>query len=419
LKYFLDNVFKIHYLKSGVINNIHSVGFLCKKMENQTIVITIQVPIQVPIQKQNQVSVKKSCSKVNKHSHDRMREFLCNQASEILKEKEGNRYQNDCLFDSPDELINIILKEIMQPHYGMGWRHNEHAQFYEKEVRKHVLNKKEIGKLHSEVIREDTKAAKIKEQLKKKEDKDIQKALRLDALEQERLKKKEEKDFQKALKLDARQQEQLKKKEEKELQKRLRLEIQEQERLKKKEEKESIKQSREKALRRVKIEKVNRKFQIKQKSLNRIYATGCAMNKEEGFSISGFTKKYIQMHGLVNPYTSEMLEPDTTYDLDAAIRGLIYECSPSSNQHWFRYGVQQKALDVGPWFFVNKQLALINNYFGWNKVTHEQLSAQRQIRGKWKMFDHSVIWSDEEFGPLPTEEQLIAAQRGRKVGVRS
>jgi hypothetical protein len=140
----------------------------------------------------------------------------------------------------------------------------------------------------------------------------------------------------------------------------------------------------------------------------------------DGFTASELTNKYIAMHGNINPYTGESV--DDNYDIHAAIRGFMYETSPSSTQHWFRYGIKKVKEQVAPWVFVNKELAIVNNSFDWKVSTNEMKKMQRQEKGKWKLLPRGSLafyfWSDEMYGPMPTEQQLEAAKQGRKIGMR-
>lgn len=85
------------------------------------------------------------------------------------------------------------------------------------------------------------------------------------------------------------------------------------------------------------------------------------------FKIEEFVTKYKRMYGNTNPHT--LKDVDVNYNLDASIRSKFYELSPSSQQHWYRYGtfhdVPQRML------FVNKELAKVNDMFQWKKTTPE------------------------------------------------
>lgn len=127
------------------------------------------------------------------------------------------------------------------------------------------------------------------------------------------------------------------------------------------------------------------------------------------------------MHGVINPYTLDEVESD--YDLEAAIRGFIYESSPSSLQHWFRYGTRKSSAQVSPWIFANKELATINNNYGWKKTDSDMAREKRQNAGLWYYIDEPNArfdWDEERFGPLPTREQLDQAEEcgERYIGIR-
>ena len=168
--------------------------------------------------------------------------------------------------------------------------------------------------------------------------------------------------------------------------------------------------------------KKNRKYEIQTKTLaNLIPAAKEASNQyPSGFTPRQFADIYISLYGKMNPYT---LEPvDDKYDIYAAIRGIMYETSPSSEQHWFRYGMQKVREQVAPWVFFNKQLAIVNDAFEWKVTTREMAKSRRQNKGLWNYMtsgSHAFYdWSSQKYGPLPSEEILKAASMERKVGVR-
>lgn len=143
-----------------------------------------------------------------------------------------------------------------------------------------------------------------------------------------------------------------------------------------------------------------------------------------GFTAKQLTELYIKENGTINPYNLERV--DANYDISAAIRGIMEETSPSSTQHWFRYGQQKSAEEVAPWLFVNKQLAIVNNLYEWKKTTSEiakaRSEARRQNNGKWIYMveggNARFDWSEEKYGPLPTKEILEKAAVDRKKGAR-
>ena len=171
-----------------------------------------------------------------------------------------------------------------------------------------------------------------------------------------------------------------------------------------------------------KIQKNKKKFEVQTKTLTNLVPIAKKANQDypDGFTAKQLTDMYIVRYGRINPYTLEAV--DEGYDIHAAIRGIMEETSPSSAQHWFRYGTQKSDEQVAPWLFANKQLAIVNNTFGWKITTSEIAKARRQNKGKWihmieggnARFD----WPIEKYGPLPTEDLLKQAAIGRKVGVR-
>lgn len=104
----------------------------------------------------------------------------------------------------------------------------------------------------------------------------------------------------------------------------------------------------------------------------------------------------------------------------AGIRSFVGECSPSSAQHWFKYGIRRSAGEIAPWLFVNQQLAELNSTCEW-KVTEEgKRNGRNSNGGKWifvaDLLDKKENWPVELYGPLPTEDQLTEAANGRLVG---
>jgi hypothetical protein len=170
-----------------------------------------------------------------------------------------------------------------------------------------------------------------------------------------------------------------------------------------------------------KAEKANGKYEVNEAARARMFKTGKAFG-QKGWRAQEFTEKFIEMHGNINPYTGEAVEADSTYDLSAAIRGLMYECSPSSTQHWFRFGLRKKSEQVSPWFFYNKELAQANAKHGWCVSTATQATMRRREKGKWYVLTDgshaSYDWNDDVYGPKPTAEVLAAATIGRVVGSR-
>jgi hypothetical protein len=169
--------------------------------------------------------------------------------------------------------------------------------------------------------------------------------------------------------------------------------------------------------------KKDMKYEIKDKSISYMYRTAKEIHatySTGGATIQQICETYIKMHGRINPYTLE--EADEKYDINAAIRGFVYETSPSSEQSWFRYGMKKVREQVAPWIFANMELATVNDDFGWKVSTPELAAARRQFKGKWILIVEGsnayYDWNEERYGPLPTEETIEEAAQDRKVGVR-
>jgi hypothetical protein len=173
-----------------------------------------------------------------------------------------------------------------------------------------------------------------------------------------------------------------------------------------------------------KEEKFNGNYEVSRRSLARMFkaVNECARLFPDGWTTSQFTKNYMEMFPNVHPYTGEELDTDTKYDIKASIRGLMYETSPSSTQHWFRYGLLKKSEEIAPWFCYNKALAVANNIHGWKLTTSDVSIERRREKGKWfilKDGSNSLYnWSDEIYGPLPTPDILSEAAQNRPTGVR-
>lgn len=174
-----------------------------------------------------------------------------------------------------------------------------------------------------------------------------------------------------------------------------------------------------------KMQQQEAKFEIKKESITKLVQVARALSAEnpgKGFQITEIAEKYIELHGKINPYSTELAEDG--YDVRAAIRGIVYESSPSSTQHWFRFGQKKETTQICPWIFANKQLAIVNNDYEWRKTTDEMVSARRNCHGLWYCIDepHSeYCWNEKKYGPLPTKTQLDAAEElgERVIGVRN
>jgi hypothetical protein len=236
--------------------------------------------------------------------------------------------------------------------------------------------------------------------------------------EAEKRAKQEQKEAEKLDKQIVKEAEQLDKQTKRETEKLVRMREKEASRSAVLKERERVKELAEK-----KALKKSEKYEIQSKAIGNMVrvAKQMAAANPGGFTITQITQKYISMFPNTNPYTLEPID-DPEYDVAAAIRGFIYETSPSSDQHWFRYGYKKIREQVAPWIFVNKELAIVNNSFAWKKTTSEIVSARRQNKGVWKLIPDGSLafydWNEEEYGPLPSEELLIEAAENRKKGVR-
>ena len=218
----------------------------------------------------------------------------------------------------------------------------------------------------------------------------------------------------------------LKKQEEKEESKRKKQEEKEEAKRKKQEEKEEAKrkkqEEKEEAKRKKQEEKNQMKKNITKKAIERMVLTAIDVTNDHpnGFTCRELSNKYIEMHGNINPYTGNEIKEK--YDIHAAIRGFMYESSPSSNQHWFKYGNKKMIEEVAPWIIFNKNLATINHKFDWKVSCKDLKKEQKNFKGKWMLLPHGpltkYIWSDDIYGPLPTDQQLEISKLGRKKGFR-
>ena len=168
------------------------------------------------------------------------------------------------------------------------------------------------------------------------------------------------------------------------------------------------------------IEKKNKKMDANKTRFNRLKQVGEILMRERpgGFSASILTKKFIEIYGNINVWTGELNLNE--YDAHAGIRSLLYEMSPSSSQQWFKYGIGHDSNEIAPWYFINKSLATLNNEYEWKHTTAGTGRGGRKEKGKWIYVPllFKEFWSVENYGPLPTEEMLVNAKLGRKIGVR-
>ena len=179
-----------------------------------------------------------------------------------------------------------------------------------------------------------------------------------------------------------------------------------------KEERVRAKEDREREKRNRIHEKETKRFE----AFNRMIQVGIALHKTHinGFTTAQFVDKFKQIYGNINAWTGEV-NPDH-YDGDASIRSLIYEMSPSSAQHWFKYGIKKNSYQVAPWSFVNKKLADLNHQYQWMVTTAG--TGRAKSKGTWKFVFHLSRdnWDNELFGPLPEEDTLLNSINQRKIG---
>jgi len=184
------------------------------------------------------------------------------------------------------------------------------------------------------------------------------------------------------------------------------------ERMRAKEERVRAKEDREREKRNRIHEKETKRFE----AFNRMIQVGIALHKThmDGFTTAQFVEKFKQIYGNINAW-SGVVNPDH-YDGDASIRSLIYEMSPSSAQHWFKYGIKKNSYQVAPLSFVNKKLADLNHQYQWMVTTAG--TGRAKSKGTWKFVFHLCRdnWDNELFGPLPEEDTLLKAINQRKIG---
>lgn len=208
--------------------------------------------------------------------------------------------------------------------------------------------------------------------------------------------------------------------------------IREEEKLQKKRIREQIKEEKKELKKEKKIEetlikkehKLQERHEINSKALARIIEIAEILFYKFpiGFKIIQFTSEYLERFGKLNPFTSEMM--DDNYDIHASIRSILYECSPSSLQHWFKYGNQKNEFQIAPWIFYNKELAEFNNSGGWKMVKARTVEEKnnKYEHGLWKILPRGnftqYFWDNDLYGPRPTLTQLRKARVGRLIGVR-
>jgi small-conductance mechanosensitive channel len=167
---------------------------------------------------------------------------------------------------------------------------------------------------------------------------------------------------------------------------------------------------------REKRKRIHEKETARFEAFNRMIQVGIALHKThlDGFTTAQFVEKFKQIYGNINAWTG-VVNPDH-YDGDAGVRSLIYEMSPSSAQHWFKYGMKKNSYQVAPWSFVNKKLADLNHQYEWMVTTAG--TGRAKSKGTWKFVFHLSRdnWDNELFGPLPEDDTLLKAINQRKIG---
>jgi len=142
--------------------------------------------------------------------------------------------------------------------------------------------------------------------------------------------------------------------------------------------------------------------------------------RPDGWSCDDFTAIMLRILDGQNIWTKAPNYED--YDFSASIRSLVYEMSPSSMQHYFKYGkCHGNGLDT-PICFVNKDLANKNNEYAWTKVDGVGTGRNvKEVKRSWHFVGDldKLVWNPHLYGPLPSVEQLMEASEGRAVGDRA
>ena len=183
----------------------------------------------------------------------------------------------------------------------------------------------------------------------------------------------------------------------------------------------------EKIIQKNKLQRKSEKFDITKKAISNLVQVAKllsseSLNNPHGYHMRDIVEAYIRRFGLINPYTTE--PADLGYDVSAAIRGIVYESSPSSLQHWFRFGQRKGTQQICPWIFANKKIAIINNNYGWGKTNENMIYEKKNRIGLWKVIKENnpqFDWNNDIYGPLPTESQLEHAENSgeRLIGKRN
>ena len=142
--------------------------------------------------------------------------------------------------------------------------------------------------------------------------------------------------------------------------------------------------------------------------------------RPNGWSLDDFTALATAILGKINIWTHGINTDN--HDDKASIRSLVYEMSPSSCQHWFKYGVRHSSGLNNPICFVNRELANLNSEHGWQKVNGVGTGRNTtDVRRTWHFVpnldkDH---WNEDLYGLLPSVQTLELAQVTRTVGDRA
>ena len=142
--------------------------------------------------------------------------------------------------------------------------------------------------------------------------------------------------------------------------------------------------------------------------------------RPNGWSLDDFTAVATAILGKINIWTHGINTDN--HDDKASIRSSVYEMSPSSCQHWFKYGIRHSSGLNNPICFVNRELANLNSDHEWQKVNGVGTGRNiTQVRNNWHFVpnldkDH---WNNILYGPLPSVQILEQAQVTRTVGDRA
>jgi hypothetical protein len=142
--------------------------------------------------------------------------------------------------------------------------------------------------------------------------------------------------------------------------------------------------------------------------------------KPNGWCAQDFTSIVVFIFGKSNIWHSN--RNTVTHDDEASVRSLLYEMSPSSCQHWFKFGKVSLTGLATPICFVNKLLADVNAEAGWAKVSGVGTGRNTlDVRNHWHFVPtlDKENWNTAAHGALPSENVLNAAHVGRVAGDRA